>query len=124
MLLFDEAAVHLPDLVRLDHAHRFAPVIEAVWREPHVLGFRQNVLHPIERDAQKLDHCVVGFGKAVVGDQQGADMRRARRSPPSSTSPTRRNTPGPLANQPMVSNDGAISMQPLVSTRPWVVRMP
>ena len=75
MLFFDEAAVHLPDLVGLDHAHRFAPLIEPAGREPHVLGLRQIALHPIECRAQKLDDRLVGFGEAVVGDQQGADIR-------------------------------------------------
>src|SRR5262245_15428928 len=46
------------------------------------------------------------------------------RAPPasSSTSPTRRKTPGPLASQPGTSKDGAIGMAPVMSIRPWVGR--
>src|SRR5437879_4618904 len=43
--------------------------------------------------------------------------------PPSSTAPARRNTPGPLANHPGASNDGAIAIAPDRSMRPSVGRM-
>ncbi len=93
LLVFDEAAVHLPDLVGLDHAHRFAPLIEPAGREPHVFGLRQIVLHPVERGAQQLDDRLVGFGEAVVGDQQVADrgaLRPRRRAAPRRRGGTRR----------------------------------
>src|SRR5262249_20610872 len=57
-----------------------------------------------------------------------ATKSRAIRSlaglPCSSTAPTRRKTPGPLANQPAVSKDGAIAIAPVRSTRPSVGRSP
>jgi hypothetical protein len=43
---------------------------------------------------------------------------------PSSTPPTLRDTPALAANQPTVSNVGDMSITPLVSIRPCVVRMP
>ena len=46
------------------------------------------------------------------------------RRPSSSTAPTLRNTPGPLANQPGTSKEEAIAIAPERSTRPWVGRMP
>ena len=66
----------------------------------------------------------IGLGEAVVGDQQVLDRRRRPLRRRAAPAPTLRNTPAVAASQPTVSNDGDMSITPLVSMRPCVVRMP
>ena len=126
MLLLDEAAVDLPDLVGLDDPHRVAPGIEAVvpgaMRTCCGLGSTPAMAPSASRSSAATGASASAKASSAIssaadrrGDGVAAEQHRA-----DAAEHARRVG----ASQPMVSNDGDMSIAPLVSTRPSVVRMP
>jgi hypothetical protein len=120
----DEAPVIDPNFARLDDTKALPPRIESgrcAARSTAGLGSSSAIASSADRSSAATSPSASAKASSKITRFRIVSRKRG---PSSRTAPTARKTPGPLANHPATSKDGAIAMAPEKSIRPCVGRIP